>query len=105
MADHDPLDLDGQEAAQQKARTGRQLAAQVEKEDVAWLMSNKQGRRIVFRLLERAGVNRTTFVAQSSSQSAFNEGMRNFGLMLYAEVAPHVDHFAAMQRENAKPAK
>lgn len=105
MADHDPLDLEGQEQAQQKASNGRQLARQVEKEDVAWLMGNKQGRRIVYRLLERAGVNRTTFVAQSSSQSAFNEGMRNFGLMLYAEIAPHVDHFAAMQRENTKASK
>jgi hypothetical protein len=104
--DHDPLDLDGQREREQKVGSDRKLARQVETEDMAWLMDNKRGRRIVWRLLERAGVYRTSFVAQSNSQTAFNEGMRNFGLFLLSEAAvASPDSFAIMQRENTKASK
>lgn len=106
MADHDPLDLEGQEQAQQKVGNDKKLARQVEKEDMAWLMESKRGRRIVWRLLERAGVYRTSFVAQSNSQTAFNEGMRNFGLALLAEAGDSSpDGTSAMHGENRKASK
>lgn len=54
-------------------------------EDVKWLMSSPRGRRLVWWLLSKSGVNRTSF-NNSGSVMAFNEGQRNIGLMLQAEV-------------------
>ena len=54
-------------------------------EDLKWLMSSPRGRRITWWLLEKAGVNRTSF-NNSGSVMAFNEGQRNMGLMLQAQV-------------------
>lgn len=54
-------------------------------EDVKWLMSSPRGRRLTWWLLEKAGVNRTSF-SNSGSVMAFNEGQRNVGLVLQAHV-------------------
>lgn len=62
-------------------------AMQLEADDFAWLMSHKQGRRIVRRLLDKAGIYRTTFTGDE--RGAFLEGMRNMGLMLLADVQAH----------------
>lgn len=101
MADHDPLDLEGQEQDERKSQDKRVLARQVEAEDMAWLMDNKRGRRIVWRLLERAGVYRSSF-NQSSNLTAFNEGQRNLGLMLQAQIAALPENYVSMLRENQK---
>lgn len=53
--------------------------------DIKWLMSSPRGRRIVWWMLDKAGVNRTSF-NNSGSVMAFNEGQRNMGLMLQAQV-------------------
>lgn len=54
-------------------------------EDVKWLMSSPRGRRLAWWLLDKAGVNRTSF-NNSGSAMAFNEGQRNIGLMLQAQI-------------------
>ncbi|CAB4161432.1 hypothetical protein UFOVP728_49 [uncultured Caudovirales phage] len=54
-------------------------------EDVRWLMSSPRGRRLVWWLLGKCGVNRTSF-NNSGSVMAFNEGQRNIGLLLQGEV-------------------
>ena len=69
------------EAQRQKAENARRTFV----EDIKWLMSSPRGRRIVWWLLEKAGVNRTSF-NNSGSVMAFNEGQRNMGLMLQAQV-------------------
>jgi hypothetical protein len=48
------------------------------------VMSSVEGRRFVWRLLERAGVFRTSFTGNSTT--FFNEGMRNMGLMVLGDV-------------------
>lgn len=53
--------------------------------DIKWLMSSPRGRRIAWWFLDKAGVNRTSF-NNSGSVMAFNEGQRNMGLMLQAQV-------------------
>ena len=63
------------------------LARQVEANDIKWLMSTKQGRRFVWRLLEKAGVYRTSFTG--NSETFFKEGMRNMGLFVVAEIHTH----------------
>ncbi len=81
----DPTDLKSQErAAESDELVARELRRK-EQEDVKWLMAHPQGRRLVSRLLEEAGVNRTSF-NHSGSLMAFNEGKRHLGLFLTAEI-------------------
>lgn len=80
----DPLDLRGQEEAEADAREEAKLEAKIEEEDLKWVMSNKRGRRFVWRLLDRAGIYRSSFTGNSTT--FFNEGQRNIGLMLVAEI-------------------
>lgn len=52
--------------------------------DIRLVMSSVEGRRFVWRLLEKAGVFRTSFTGNSTT--FFNEGMRNMGLMVLGDV-------------------
>lgn len=80
----DPLDTAGQELDDKaKAKTVSDRRHQ-EVEDFKWLMAHRSGRRIVWRWLSEAGVYRTSFTGNSST--FFNEGKRNMGLMLIAEI-------------------
>lgn len=83
MSSHNPTDIEGQAKRSQDEATRLRQAEQLETNDVKWLMSQPQGRRIVKRTLERAGVHRLSFNT-NSMQMAFNEGMRNEGLRLTA---------------------
>ena len=98
MSHFDPLDLRGQESAKRKKDDLSRLAAEQQDEDINWLMSNKAGRRIAWRLLERTGVFRSSFTG--NSETFFREGQRNVGLMLLDQihrVAP--DLYATMLKE------
>ena len=81
----DPTDLKSQERDAESEELGARETRRKELEDLKWLMAHPQGRRIVCRLLEEAGVNRTSF-NHSGSLMAFNEGKRHLGLFLTAEV-------------------
>lgn len=52
--------------------------------DLRKVMDSMEGRRFVWRLLEKAGVFRTSFTGNSTT--FFNEGMRNMGLMILGDV-------------------
>lgn len=65
-------------------RNAGKAAAQVEANDIKWLMDHKQGRRIVRRLLAEAGIHRSSFTG--NSETFFREGRRAFGLFIEAEV-------------------
>lgn len=54
--------------------------------DVLDLMKRKEGRRLVWRMLGRARVFQQSWVEGSFDGTAFNEGLRSFGLWLYAEI-------------------
>ena len=57
-------------------------ASQAEvRQDLRWLMSERRGRRIVWRLLSDAGVFQLSFHT-NAMQMAFNEGIRNKGLKM-----------------------
>lgn len=99
----DPTDLQSQERdAKAEEVTARELRRK-EVEDIKWLMAHPQGRRIVCRLLEEAGVNRTSF-NHSGSLMAFNEGKRHLGLFLTAEVlqAAPEGYFKLLKEYQAK---
>ena len=98
MSTYDPLDLRGQERIKEQSEEQRKLAIDQEKMDMQWLMGSKRGRRIMWRLLERTGVYRSSFTG--NSETFLREGQRNVGLMLMAqihEVSP--DQYAVMLKE------
>jgi hypothetical protein len=85
---HDPLDVRAEEAHREAAKDRVKFAAQLEAEDIKWLMSSKKGRRIMRRLLDRAGVWQLSFNTNALTM-AFAEGRRNEGLALLARITEH----------------
>lgn len=81
----DPVDLLGQEREIESEELKSREKRRREIEDLKWLAAHPQGRRIASRLLEEAGVFRTSF-NHSGSVMAFNEGKRHIGLFLTAEL-------------------
>lgn len=75
---YDPLDLAGQDKKKANKDLQDKLSRENEETDIKWLMGSKRGRRIVWRLLEQAGVFQLSFNT-NAMQMAFNEGNRNFG--------------------------
>lgn len=99
MTQYDPLDTAGQEQARSDSRTRERLAQQTESEDVKWLMSSKRGRRIAWRVLDRAGVYRLSFNTNAMTM-AFSEGARNEGLRMLSLIhAACPDLYPVMQKE------
>lgn len=81
-------DLDGileDQRTQEEIEEAALNKRNVEKEDFKWLMMDIRGRRFVWRYLEKAGVFRVTFRADSN-EGDFLEGMRNMGLMLMVDI-------------------
>ena len=96
---YNPLDT----RATDKARADNDLRAKIAREseeaDVRWLMSNKRGRRIVWRLLDVAGVFRSSFNT-NAAQMAFAEGNRNYGLRMLSQIhALCPDQYPVMMKE------
>lgn len=86
---------------QERAKNAREHQKRL---DVALgaIMSNRDGRALIWSWLERCGVFRISFQSGAADQTAFNEGQRNVGLSMIGDlgrVCP--DHFATMQTENA----
>ena len=82
---NNPTDIREQEQRKADADLKALLARETEDDDVRWLMSCRQGRRIVWRQLSRAGVFRLSFSSDPLAMS-FAEGNRNSGLMLMSQV-------------------
>lgn len=80
-------DLDPQIA--EKRQADRELikrtATTAEAMGFVWLMGEPQGRRVVHDLLAAAGIWRTSF-SPDPYTTAFNEGQRNVGLRLMAQI-------------------
>jgi hypothetical protein len=81
----DPTDVRSQERSKEESDLRQKLATELEADDIKWLMSNKRGRRIVFRALDRAGVFTLSFNTNALTMS-FNEGRRNEGLRLLVQI-------------------
>jgi hypothetical protein len=81
MSDYNPLDLKAQQKSKDSKKSADRIERQNEESDIKWLMSSKRGRRFVWRLLEQAGVFRSSFNTNAMAMS-FGEGNRNYGLQL-----------------------
>ncbi len=83
---NDPTDLNrierDTEADEAKVRDIRRK----ELDDLRWMLGHPQGRRVISRLIEQTGIYRTSF-NHSGSVMAFNEGRRDVGLWLTAELS------------------
>lgn len=96
---NDPLDTEANDQVRQARTDAARLEQQKDAEDNKWLMSSKRGRRIVNRLLQSAGVFRSSFHT-NALQMSFNEGNRNTGLMLLAAITEQCpERYAEMMEE------
>lgn len=100
----DPIDEHGGQqdaeltAHQQKLENARKTAA----DDIKWMMSSPRGRRIVWWLLEIAGVYKTSYPCDANMP--FREGGRNIGLQIQARIIEHCPdaHIAMLNEHKAK---
>ena len=81
MSEYNPLDFKGQQKSKDNKKSDERIDRQNEESDIKWLMSSKRGRRFIWRLLEMAGVFRSSFNTNAMTMS-FSEGNRNYGLVL-----------------------
>lgn len=101
MSNYDPLDLRGQERERADKELRERLERQNEESDVKWLMSSRRGRRIVWRMLDHAGVFRSSFSTNAMSM-AFAEGGRNYGLRMLGMVHSLCpEQYPAMMKEQS----
>lgn len=83
-----------QQALRAKLRQDQDLA------DVKWLMDSPRGRRFLWRLLQRAGIFRTSFTP-NAMQMALAEGRKQEGLELLARIhTVSPDLYPVMVKEN-----
>lgn len=95
----DPLDTRGQEREQEAQAAKQRERQRIEVEDFKWLMAHKQGRRFVWRLLERTHLFKTSFTG--SSETFFKEGERNVGLRVMDLINDHaVEQYLTMVKEH-----
>ena len=85
MVTHDPTDPEALDERHTERKERTKLQALGEVEDLKWLMGSKRGRRIVWRLLDQAGVFRLSFNT-NAMQMAFAEGNKNYGLRTLAQI-------------------
>lgn len=81
---YDPTDIAANEQVRRDRSKQQRTDNYLANEDMKWLMGSKRGRRIVWRILERTGIFRSSFTG--NSETFFREGMRNVGLVLMAQI-------------------
>lgn len=97
----DPRDIRAIERHQQDQLVKDQLEKGQHAADIAWLMANEQGRRIVSRLLDLTGIESNCFTGNSTT--FYNEGRRSVGVTLLSEVkAIAWSDYLAMLKEQRK---
>lgn len=97
MENFDASDKETVDKAEQDAKNARKT----ELKDLKELLATHSGRRILWRILERTGMHRTSFTG--NSKTFFNEGERNIGLWLVDEVLlADADKYLLMIKENKK---
>lgn len=85
MSESDPTDIPGLEREQARKALSRKVSKDTEESDLKWLMGSRRGRRIVWRLMEHAGVFRPVFNTNAMAMS-FAEGNRNYGLRILTQI-------------------
>lgn len=105
MSNYDPTDTASQERAQADAQRRREFAKDSEEADFKWLMSSKRGRRIVWRLLERAGLFHPSFNTNSMAM-AYHEGKKaegNYAFALIQSLCPELYPQMVKEQKHDRP--
>jgi len=98
MDEYDPF---RPELAREDVKRTEFIASEQQREDVRRLMAEPWGRRLMWSWLEFSGLRRTPMTG--NSQTFFNCGMQNFGIMLESLVLVHCpEKWLEMQREAAE---
>ena len=91
-------DYDDDKLKEENARKQRDLA-QREIDDIRFVMDCKQGRRVVWSVLEKGRVF-SSIPPMDAMAMAFNEGQRNLALELFQRVMTHCpDQYLKMASE------
>lgn len=84
MFEESEQDLEQEQLQEEALRKRKQ-----ELDDLAVVMDTAAGKRLIWRLLESAGVFRQSFVPDSPHSTSFNEGRRSHGNQLLSDI--HAD--------------
>ena len=104
MSDHPEFDISNPEAVAGKRRTVK-AKAMTRREDVATVLSTASGRRFVWALLGKCRVFELSYAQGDPTHTAFNEGARQVGNPLLAEImTEHAEAYALMAAESKEPA-
>lgn len=88
-----------------KAKVNAKAKAMTRREDVAAVLSTSAGRRFVWDLLGRCGIFALSYARGDTHETAFNEGKRQIGNPLFAEIqSEHPEAYAQMAAESKEPA-
>ncbi len=95
----------GTKAGIKRQRQRERATLEQRKADILSVLSTKQGRRFVWRLLQDGGIFRLSFVAGQVDVTAFHEGERNQALRLFVDATKWApDLYLKMAREAAEDA-
>lgn len=84
-------------ARQEKESREQELA------DFQFIMENPQGRRFMMRMLDMTGFQKSSFTGNSTT--FFNEGQRNIGLQLWADIQEFPQLYLKMLLEQKEKEK
>lgn len=87
------------EDQQKKIESVRQKKILRDQSDLAKVLSLREGRRLVWKILSMAGVYALSFSGMDHAQTNFKEGMRSVGNLLLKDIPPEIE--LAMKRESA----
>lgn len=85
MSNEKPLVKNAADESQiRSAEVKKKIQEDNEHNDLKYILDSEQGRRFIWKQLERCGVFKSSFTG--SSETYFLEGQRNIGLKLLADV-------------------
>lgn len=97
----DPTDIVSAEQQALEHEQARQRERRQEIEDFKWLAAHRQGRRILWRMLERSGQMKSSMTGNSFT--FYNEGARAFGRWIVEEFHEHsIEAYVQMVKENVR---
>ena len=83
----------------QSAKRKERFLRKDELDDVRHILSDIKGRRFLWKYLRKCGVYKTSFTG--NSDTFYNEGMRNIGLMILADIQESdAEAYLKMLKEN-----
>lgn len=100
--DYDPLRPETRDEQRQTQSKREENARALELADLLFVMSDPAGRRFIHRQLTKAHIWATTYIPGDTHQTAFNEGARNRGLKLLADIMEVAAAQYALMIEEAK---